>query len=325
LFVPGEKEVVWLEISVQTDNEAAEAIAELFRRYARGGVAIEMPVNCFEYELLAAPPPSSVIVKAYLPLDAAADELRRRMEEGLWHLGQLYPLPEPVVRTLAEEDWTEAWKQQYHRLRVGQRIVIVPAWEEYTPAAGEAIIRLEPGMAFGTGLHPTTRLCLQALETYLLSGATVLDVGTGSGILAIAAAQLGARSVLAIDADPAAVAVAKENVAKNKVAGVVTVRHGSLPGSRFEEHVPWHFVVDGSLELLDAGQFDLVLINILAPVIIGMAPSLADRLVPGGRVIAAGLIDSQEQDVVDALRTKRLRIVERLQEKDWVALVAQRR
>jgi ribosomal protein L11 methyltransferase len=316
----------WLEISVETDNEAAEAVSELFKRYARGGVALETPVDCFEYELLAAPPPSRVIVKAYLPLDGAAEELRRRIEEGLWHLGQVYPLAEPVVHAMAETDWTEAWKRQYHRLRVGRRTVIVPAWEEYAAAPDEVIIRLEPGMAFGTGLHPTTRLCLQAMETHLVPGNTVLDVGTGSGILAIAAAKLGARPVLAIDADPAAVAVAQENAVKNKVASVVTVRHGSLPSSGLQEHMPWHFVADaagGRIEVVDSGQFDLVLVNILAPVIAGMAHALTERLAPGGRLVAAGLIDTQEADVVDALHAEHLRIVERLQEKDWVALVAQ--
>jgi ribosomal protein L11 methyltransferase len=315
----------WLEISVEADSEAAEAVSELLNRYARGGVAVETRVDCFEHELLAAPPPSRVVVKAYLRMDGAADELRRQMEEGLWHLGQLYPIAEPIVRTMPEEDWTEAWKRQYHRLRVGHRIVIVPAWEEYTPRPSEAIIRLEPGMAFGTGLHPTTRLCLQALETHLRPGTTVLDVGTGSGILAIAAAKLGAERVLALDADPAAVDVAGENVALNGVSDRVAVRHGSLPGGAPEQYVPWHFIADSSLEWLDTGQFHLVLVNILAPVIVGMASALAERLVPGGRVIAAGLIDSQEQDVIDALQAAHLHIVGKLQEKDWVALVAQRR
>jgi ribosomal protein L11 methyltransferase len=315
----------WLEISVETDNEAAEAVSELLNRYARGGVAVETQVDCFEHELLAAPPPSRVVVKAYLPMDGAAGELRRQMEEGLWHLGRLYPIAEPVVRTVREEDWTEAWKRQYHRLRVGQRTVIVPAWEEYTPLPSEAVIRLEPGMAFGTGLHPTTRLCLQALESHLAPGTTVLDVGTGSGILAIAAAKLGASSVLALDADPAAVDVARENVAMNGVSDRVVVRHGSLPGGAPLEHMPWHFVATSSLEWLDTGQFHMALVNILAPVIIDMASSLANRLAPGGWVIAAGLIDSQEQDVVDALQVARLHVVERLQEKDWVCLVAQHR
>lgn len=310
----------WLEISVETDGEAAEAVAQLFGQHGQGGVAVEVPADCLEHELPALPPPTRVIVKTYLPLDGAADQVRQRLEEGLWHLRQLYPIPEPVVRSLREEDWAEAWKRHYHRQRIGQRTVIVPAWEEYAPLPGEVVLRLEPGMAFGTGLHPTTRLCLQALETHLVPGCTVLDVGTGSGVLAIAAARQGAQAVLALDADPLAVAVARENVARNDVAAIVTVRHGSLPGG---EAVPLHFVAQGPLDLLAVGQFDLILVNILAPVIAGMAPALAARLAPGGRLIAAGLIDSQEAEVTQAFQAHGLQVIERAQENDWVLLVAQ--
>jgi ribosomal protein L11 methyltransferase len=149
----------------------------------------------------------------------------------------------------------------------------------------------------------------------------VLDVGTGSGVLAIGAAKLGARSVLALDADPVAVRVAQENVDVNGVAGQVVVRHGTLAGG---DVVPRHFALDGDLDLLDRGQFDLVVVNILAPVIAGMAPALAARMGPEAWLIAAGLIESQEAGVHDALRKQGLRVVERTQEKDWVSLIAQR-
>jgi ribosomal protein L11 methyltransferase len=309
----------WLEISIQADGEAAEAVAELFNRYGRGGAVVEISVDLFEHELESETPQSPVIVKTYLPPDETAAGLRQKIEEGLWHLGRLYPLGEPTIRELAESDWAEAWKAHYHVLRAGRRLVIVPAWETYEPAPGEVVIRLEPGMAFGTGLHPTTRLCLEAIEAHLRPGGTVVDVGTGSGVLAIAAALLGARSVLALDADVVAVRVARENVELNSVAGSVTVRHGSLPGG---EQVPLHFAPDGSLELLAEGQFDLVVINILAPVITGMAPALAACLAPGGTLIAAGLIETQESAVVEALQAQALHVVERSQEKDWVCLVA---
>jgi ribosomal protein L11 methyltransferase len=177
-------------------------------------------------------------------------------------------------------------------------------------------------MAFGTGLHPTTRLSLVALEDSV-AGRAVLDVGTGSGVLAIAAAKLGARSVLAVDADPIAVRVAGDNVAMNQVGSQVEVRHGSLPGTPVED-MPARFQVAEGLELLEVGCFDLVLVNILAPVIVAMAPALAARLRPGGRLIAAGLIEAQEAQVVAALTAQDLSIVERSQEGDWVALVAKR-
>ncbi len=321
----------WLEFSVTTDNEAAEAVAELFNRYGQGGAVIEVPVDCFEPDLETAPPPSEVIVKAYLPLDgttkgaASTEEAQQRLREGLWHLGQIYPIPDPVIVPRAEEDWVEAWKQHYHLLRVGRRIVIVPAWEVYTPASGEAVIHMEPGMAFGTGLHPTTRLCLEALETGLTPDCTVLDVGTGSGVLAIAAIKLGAHSVLALDADPVAISVAHENVMLNGVAHGVTLQHGSLPGGTT---AGWGLREGGEgriVNILETGHFDLVLVNILARVVIGMAPSLAARIGPGGRLIAAGLIEGQEGNVRDAFQDAGLQIIDRAQEQDWVCLVAQKR
>jgi ribosomal protein L11 methyltransferase len=311
----------WLEFSVTTDHEAAEAVVELFNRYGHGQAVTEIAVDCFEYELAAAALPSQVVVKTYLPLDGTAGGQRRRLEEGLWHLQQIYPLPDPIIREIAEADWAEAWKQQYHRQHIGERTVIVPAWEEYAPAPDEVVIHLEPGMAFGTGLHPTTRLCLEALEAHLVPGSDVLDVGTGSGVLAIAAAKLGARSVVALDADPGAVRVARENVTMNGVADRVTVRHGSLPGG---DVVPRHFATDDSLELLATGQFDLVVINILAPVIVGMTLALAARLRPSGYLIAAGLIENQEKRVTEAFAEQGLVVVKRIQEKDWVGLVARR-
>ena len=313
--------MTWLEICVQagSDTEVAEAVTNLFNRYGCGGAVVEVPVDLFEHELDTDPRPSQVLVKTYLPLDGTADELRRRLEEGLWHLAQIYPFPEPAIRELAEADWAEAWKQHYHILRVGRRVVIVPAWESYDPAPAEVVIRLEPGMAFGTGLHPTTRLCLEAIEQRLSPGQAVLDVGTGSGILAIAAAKLGGSPVLAIDADPQAAAIAQQNVALNGVASQVKVRHSSLPGGG---ELPVYFVLEHPLEPLDAGQFDLVVVNILAPVIVGMAPALAGRLAPGGSLIAAGLVDSQESQVVAAFHAQGLEIVNRAQEKDWICLTA---
>jgi ribosomal protein L11 methyltransferase len=311
----------WLEIAVTVGTEAAEAVVELFNRYGRGRAVVETPVDCFEYELEDGCLPPEVIVKTYLPLDGSAQEARRRLEEGLWHLGQILPLPSPTFRELDESDWSEAWKQLYHRLLIGRGIVLVPAWEAYQPSAGQVVVRLEPGQAFGTGLHPTTRLCLEALEGLVHPGCTVLDVGTGSGVLAIAAAMLGAGPVLALDADPVAVRTAAENVAANGVARQVVVRHASLPGG---DTLPRHFSLDGSLERLDDGRYDLVLINILAPVIVGMAPALAARTRPAGHLVAAGLIEEQERGVVGALQAHGFAILNRTREKDWVCLVARR-
>jgi len=313
--------VRWLEISVTTDGEAAEAVVELFNRYGHGQAVIETQLDCFEHELEGEVQASTVIVRTYLPLDVDAQEARRRLEEGLWHLSRLYPIPEPAMRELDEESWASSWKKQYHRLRIGRRTVIVPAWESYEPGEGEVVIRLEPGMAFGTGLHPTTRLCLEAMEAAVPAGGRVLDVGTGSGVLAIAAALLGAGAVVALDADPVAVRVAAENVAANGVGGRVEVRHGSLAGG---EAVPLSFAVEGPLPILEDGRYDLVVVNILAPVIVAMAPALAARTRPGGTVIASGLILDQEAVVADALQRQGFEIAGRSQEDDWVCLLAGR-
>jgi ribosomal protein L11 methyltransferase len=190
----------WLEVSVTVENEVAESVAEVLSRYAHRGIVIETGPDGWN----AGP----VVVRAYLPADDQLQANKRRIEEALWHLGQIQPVPAPTFRSVAEEDWAEAWKERLDVLRIGQHIVVRPSWRDYSPTPGDVVIRLDPGMAFGTGLHPTTQMCLMALEKALLPGAEVLDLGTGSGILAIAVARLGAGRVVAVDNDPVAVIVA---------------------------------------------------------------------------------------------------------------------
>lgn len=295
----------WLEASVQVDGEAAEAVSEVFNRYGRGGAVLSTD---FDDDVRRSSPGDTAVVtvKTYLPLDEEGQKTRRRIEEALWHLSQIYHLPAPEFRELTEDDWANAWKKHYHVQRIGQRIVIKPLWQEYKPQPDEIVVVLDPGMAFGTGLHPTTRMCLRALEEHLEPGAKVLDLGTGSGILAIAAAKLGAGSVLALDNDPLAVKAARANVRANGVQNLVAVEHGSL-GKAAEE-------------------FDLVLVNILARVIIELAnQGLVDRVRPTGQMIAAGIIEEQEAEVTAALREHGMEIAERRQEKDWVTLVGGRK
>jgi ribosomal protein L11 methyltransferase len=297
----------WLEVSVEVDGEAAEAVSEVLNRYGRGGVVIE--------HLLASGPGAhdrvdELRVKAYLPADDPA--LRRTVQEALWHLAQLYPIPEPTFTLLAEADWAEAWKAHYSVLHLGRRTVVVPRWQEYTPQQNEIVVTLDPGMAFGTGTHPTTRLCLVALEEAILPGMQVLDLGTGTGVLAIAAAKQGAAGVLALDIDHLAVAAARENVTANGVDHVVHVEAGSLDVAR---------VWAGENER----SYDLVLVNILARVIRGLLQEgLADVLRPGGILIGSGIIDTQEQEVRAALETARISVLARHIERDWVTLVGRK-
>ncbi|MGQ9522383.1 MAG: 50S ribosomal protein L11 methyltransferase [Anaerolineae bacterium] len=287
----------WLEVRVETTGEGAEAVAEVLSRFAPQGVALEAGPDGFGTGL--------VVVRAYLPAGDQLPQTRRRVEEALWHLGQILPLPPPSFRIVAETDWAEAWKQHLTVLHVGQRLIIRPSWLPYVPAAEELVIELDPGMAFGTGTHPTTQMCLLALEDTVHSGARVLDLGTGSGILAIAAAKLGAGRVLALDTDPQAVAVARENVRRNGVADRVRVARGSLAQA--------------------VGRFDLIVVNILAQVIVEMLDQgLARRLAPEGRLVVTGLLLGQEEEVRKAFQRNGLVIVGRRQMEDWVALEAAR-
>lgn len=284
----------WLEISVKVDNETAEVVAEVLSRYAHRGVVIEAGPEGLSTGL--------VVVRAYLPADDRLRSNKRRIEEALWHLGQIRPIPTPTFRPVAEADWAEAWKERLDVLHVGRHIVIRPSWRDYTPAPEDVLIQLDPGMAFGTGLHPTTQMCLAALEELVRPRATVLDLGTGSGILAIAAAQLGAGCALAVDNDPVAVQTARDNVFANGVQEIVSVVCGSLAQA--------------------GGSYDLVVVNILARVIVEMLQEgLATRVRPGGRLIAAGIIADQQPEVVVALEQAGLGPVERRQTGDWVCLV----
>jgi ribosomal protein L11 methyltransferase len=287
----------WLEISVTVENEIAEAVAGVLSCYARHGIAIEAGPEGWN----AGP----VIVRAYLP---AGDDLpanRQRVEEALWHMGQIQPLPAPTFRTVAEEDWAETWKERLTVMHIGRRIVVRPSWLEYTSTPGDVVIQLDPGMAFGTGLHSTTQMCLMALEELVKPGMEVLDLGSGSGILAIAAARLGAGRVLAVDNDPIAVKTAQENVVANGVQGTVSVMHGSLAEV--------------------AGSYDLVAANILARVILEMAQEgLAKRVRSGGTLIATGILDGQEQEVIAALQREGLALTGQRRIEDWVCLLARR-
>ncbi len=294
----------WLEVSVQVDGEAAEVVSEVFNRYGHGGAVIEEAIRETDEAV-----GGTLTAKAYLPFENGQARGQREIEEALWHLSRLYPIPVPRFRHLSEEDWAHAWKKHYQVLRVGQRIVVKPSWQTYTPRPEDVVVEMDPGMAFGTGLHPSTRLCLLALEKHLTPAMRVLDVGTGSGILAIAAAQLGAGLVLALDIGPIAIEVARANVAANKVGHIVSVEPGSWPTLGPQ-----------------APAFDIVLVNILAETIVDLLKKgLVHCLMEAGLIVVSGIIESQEAMVVEALSAQGIDIVEHLQEKDWIALVGNRR
>jgi len=281
----------WLEISLRVDEESAEALSGLFHQYGEGGAVVEVQ-----------PDDPLVTVKAFVP---PQDERLKPLYQALWHLGQIRPLPEPQVREIKEEEWAEAWKAYYEPQHIGHRLVVCPSWQTYA-SDSEVVITLDPGMAFGTGLHPTTRMCLEAIEEHLSYGAKVLDLGTGSGILAIAAAKLGAKSVLALDTDPLAVKVAKENVLANGIGKRVKVK-------------------EGSLEMAKGSLFDLVVVNILARTIVDLiGKGLLDHLELGGLLIAAGITASEEEGTRNTFKEGGLEELSPLQKGDWVTLIGRK-
>ncbi|HUP54027.1 MAG TPA: 50S ribosomal protein L11 methyltransferase, partial [Methylomirabilota bacterium] len=268
----------WLELAVEADIEAVEAVSEILGRFATGGTSVEPAFDLVDEGLGARVDTTRpAVVRGYVPArDASAAEAAAALTaEALGHLQAfgLRTIGELRTRIVHEEDWAEAWKAYFPVLRVGRRLVIRPTWRRHRREGDDVVLALDPGMAFGTGLHPTTRLCLAALETLAdrgaIDGARALDVGCGSGILAIAAVKLGAAEALGVDTDPIAIESTLANARRNRLARRVRARAGSLP----------------SLE----PPFDVVLANLIAGVLVPLAGPLHDELGPGGTLLASGI------------------------------------
>lgn len=302
----------WLEVSIVVDGEAAEAVAEVLRPFAyQDGVVLEQLGDMESLDPDALEP--HVTVKIYVPEDRDSPALRQRLEEILYHMGRLYPIPPPTFRLLVEEDWANAWKAHYHPFRIGNRIWIQPSWVEMDAPDQEGgaqpddvVLVLDPGMAFGTGLHPTTQKCLRALEQVVTPGMRVLDVGTGSGILGIAALRLGAAHVVGVDTDELAVKTAVANAAQNQVEAGFDV---------------WQ----GALDSVSEQGWDVVVVNILAPVIVKLLAEdgLLSYVALEGWLVLSGIIDEQGPLVETAVAAAGGKVVERLVMRDWVTYLVQ--
>lgn len=304
----------WLELSVAADIEAVEAVADILARGAPAGTSVEPAFELTDEGLGARVDPTRpAIVRAYLPAGDAHDAARRAAEasEALGHLQAfgLRPIGELTTRIVHEADWAEAWKTHFPVLRVGRRLVVRPTWRRHRREPDDVVLALDPGMAFGTGLHPTTRLCLAAVESLadrgILADARVLDVGCGSGILAIAAVKLGARAALGVDTDPIAIDATSANAARNRLGRRIDAREGSLPSGD--------------------GPFDVVVANLIASVLVALAPLLRDEVRPGGALLASGIFVDREAEVGAAFATAGLDVVGRSADGEWVALEAVRR
>ena len=299
----------WVELSVEADEEAVEGVAEQLRGHGQG-VAIDVP---FVQPNLEDDPTQDrsrkVVVKTYLPDDSAFEGACRQIEESLWHLSQIRLVGPLLVRRIAEEDWANSWKPFFPVVHVGTRTVIVPAWRRYRKQEGDVVVRLDPGLAFGTGTHPTTRLCLELMEARIGPSTRVLDVGTGSGILAIAAARLGAARVVGVDIDPMAVGAARANVKLNQLGRSIAIAEGT-PG---EGSAGW-----------SAESYDLILANLTAKTNALLAAPMSQALAAGGILIASGILVEHADTVITAFAQASLAPRERRGEGDWVALVFER-
>ncbi|KMY54803.1 ribosomal protein L11 methyltransferase [Bacillus sp. FJAT-27231] len=310
----------WSEISIQTTNEAVEPISNILHEAGASGVVIEDPLELTReredqfgeiYELNPQDYPEEgiVIVKAYLSVNSFLAETVEGIQESIRNLAS-YGIDigrnEVQLTEVFEEDWATAWKQYYNPVKISEKFTIVPTWERYEPVStDELIIELDPGMAFGTGTHPTTVMCLQALERYVQPGDYVVDVGTGSGVLSIGAALLGAKRVTALDLDEVAVESAKENVQLNKVAETVTVLKNDLLAGIDE-------------------QADVVVANILAEVILSFTGDVAKKVKPGGYFISSGIIGQKKDLVKEAVEAAGFVVEETVLMEDWVAIIAKK-
>lgn len=306
----------WIEVKIKTSTEAIEAVANILYEVGVGGVVIEDPNDLIFTEESAIwddieesvleQKYGEAIVKAYLP---ESEDLLDRIElikENVERI-PLYDLDkgsgEVTTSEVFEEDWENSWKKYYKPKKVGKKIVVKPSWESYTAAEEEIIIELDPGMAFGTGTHETTMLCLQNLEKYVQTDSTVFDIGCGSGILSIAAAKLGASKVIGIDIDDVAVMTSQKNVLENHVEDIVEIKKGNL------------------MDVVDE-KADVIVSNIIAEIIIEMAADVTYFLKEDGVFIASGIILEKVDPVIGALEENGLQtvIVDKMGE--WASIVS---
>jgi ribosomal protein L11 methyltransferase len=299
----------WVEVSLRVDGEAAEAAASELQKWCHQGVSLEHDaIEPDKYDDGEVPEPKMLILRGYFAADSQAETIKTEINRAIGYLNMMYPMPQPTYGLVDEEDWANAWKAHYHPVRIGKHLLIRPLWIDLTPADDDVVIALDPGMAFGTGTHPTTQLCLEAIEDLMQPHLDVLDLGCGSGILAIAAAKLGGNKIVGVDVEERAVTTTMENAEVNGVADRIQAHQGSI-----ETLLP------------SARRFDFMLVNILAKVIIAMCGQGLGQLVrPGGKAIFSGIIDTQGDEVEAALREAGLEPYKRRQQGDWILIEATR-
>lgn len=304
----------WAEVAIETTHEANDIVAEIFKDLGAGGVVIDDPelINSYqnesgydfsELEQLAA---GAAIVKAYLPFDDKLDDTLRELNERVnffKHNGEGINKGNCAIswKIVADEDWADNWKAYFHPVKVGEKIVIKPTWEDYKKNNGDLVVELDPGAAFGTGLHPTTAMCIRELEKLVTSDKRIFDIGTGSGVLAIAAARLGATDITAMDYDRTAVTIAAENIAQNNCQKLIKTGVSDL------------------LQNFD-GKADLIIANIIADIIIRLFSELDKYLAAGGVLLASGIITERLDEVKAAAENNGFAVQNIIYEKGWAAM-----
>jgi|TARA_B100001750_G_scaffold246334_1_gene268302 ribosomal protein L11 methyltransferase len=303
----------WVEISVEGDTESTEAICEIFQKHGIGDISIE-ELNVSE-EFRVGPQSmisdKPVLIKAYIPDDSHSNTLKQKIYSDIDYLSMIRPIKKLDETIIEETEWAENWKKFFHANKIGNNVVVVPTWEEYKAKNAETIIKLDPGMAFGTGLHPTTQLCLSQAEKFIDNNNTVLDFGTGSGILSIALAQLGAKQIIGIDIDPIAVKIASNNIELNNVSNIVTVVESSSP-------------LD-AIDLLNSNDaektFDLILANVTTNVLIDNCSQFQEVLHMGGILIGSGILQEQITEFSYFFMDNGFRLIDVVSDGDWRAIV----
>lgn len=308
----------WCEISIQTSHEAVELIAEIFRDLGASGVVIEDPELVNDYitsgkwdytDIPIAKETEVVVEKAYLPVNGELEGRIQTLQQEIKALESRGVNTAPAVLTTAElqdEDWSDTWKQYFHTEKPGERVVIKPTWEEYAPKDDEVVIELDPGAAFGTGTHATTSMCIRQLEKLVKPGMTVFDVGTGSGILSIISAKLGAKNIQAVDYDDSVLKIVEENLEQNNVQDIISVAQSDLMQNVH-------------------GKAELVIANIIADIIIRLFDQLDEHLEQGGTLLTSGIIEDRIEDVLAAAEVHGYGVVERLENKGWACITFKRK
>ena len=295
----------WLELSVQAPPEYVEPLTHIFYRYGEGGVAIESPAGFNPDEGESAPQLQTVKVVTFVPLDESARSRKSNIEIAVRLVAHFAPISEIKEREVEEEDWESNWKEYFHPIRVGSNLVVCPTWRTHQPLDNDIVIKLDPGMAFGTGHHPTTRMCMELLETLIVGGEKVIDVGCGSGILSISAAKLGAGDILGIEIESRSVEVALENCELNDISSQVTILNGSFPEIRVEN-----------------ATFDVALANIAAKVVINLSEYIVGAVANGGRLVLSGILESSLEDVEKEYSLHGVHFDKVLVDGDWTAVLA---